>query len=141
MQSAAASENSVWLVTWLLRLMGVATCLALFPIFMPLPWMHSIHSAIGLGDMPTALISEYLARSLSTMYFAHSIMVLAISSDVLRYKPLVGVVGCLNVALGLIFLGIDLFIGMPIWWTLAEGPPILAAGLVVLLLWKRLPPA
>ena len=96
--------------------------------------MQAVHVWLGLGDMPQSTIVEYLARSLSAMYFAHGVVVLAISTDVRRYCPLVSMLGYLNMVLGAIFLGVDLVAQMPWFWTISEGPPIALMGLVLLLI-------
>lgn len=53
---------------------------------------------------------------------------LAVVWDLLRYWPLVRVIAICNFLLGGLLLAIDIAAGMPIWWTLCEGPPILAAA-------------
>ncbi len=123
-----------WLVTWLLRLMGGMVCLAIVPVFFPPAWMEYLHQRMGLNRVPDQPVFWFLARSLSLMYFAHGLMVLAISTDVRRYWPLVRVLGWLNLALGLILLGIDLNAPMPWYWTLVEGPGIIVGGIVLLAL-------
>ena len=55
-----------------------------------------------LGPFPTAPIVEYLARSLSAFYALHGVITLVISTDVPRYRPLIGVWAWSFVALGLI---------------------------------------
>lgn len=123
-----------WLVTWLLRLMGGVVVLALVPVFFPPGWMQYWHQRMGMGDVPNQPVFWFLARSLSLLYFAHGVMVLALSTDVRRYWPLVRLLGWLNVALGAILLGIDWAAPMPWWWTLAEGPGIIAGGVLLLAL-------
>ena len=126
-------ERLVLIATWLLRLMGVSLCMAIFPIFFPISWMASIHRRLGLGEIPEQPIFEYLARSLSAMYFAHGCFVIAASSNVVRFKLFLWVIGFLNIFLGTALLFTDLLAPMPLYWTLLEGPLIIAAG--ALLLW------
>ncbi len=128
------SEFRLGLTTWTLRLMGAVLCLAIFPVFFPLSWMAELHDKLLPERLPGERIFEYLARSLSAMYFAHGVIVLTASTNVLRYLPLVRVLGILNIALGLLFLGIDLAAGMPNYWMAAEGPSIAAGGACLLLL-------
>ena len=46
----------------LLRFVGVPALFALVAVFMPSSWMASTHRWLGLGEMPTAPVVEYLAR-------------------------------------------------------------------------------
>ena len=52
----------------LLRIVGVGALFALVAVFMPVSWMAATHRWLGLGEMPTGPIVEYLARSLSAFY-------------------------------------------------------------------------
>jgi hypothetical protein len=131
------NDQYVRYARWLLWIIGGSVACAFFPIFMPLHWMAAIHQWLGLGETPTQPIFEYLARSVSGMYFAHGCMVLAISTDVRRFWPLVRVVACLNLLLGVILIVIDSWAGLPIFWTLLEGPPIIMIGAVLFYVWCK----
>jgi hypothetical protein len=48
-----------------LRAVGVTALFALVSVFTPVSWLAASHRWLGLGDMPTAPVVEYLARSLS----------------------------------------------------------------------------
>ena len=71
------------------------------------------------------------------MYFAHGVLVLTVSTDVTRYWPIVGVLGVFNVFLGSVFTWVDLVAPMPWFWTLAEGPPVVIAGVILIWLWVK----
>jgi hypothetical protein len=45
----------------------------------------------------------------------------------------------MNVGFGAIMTGIDLHSGMPLWWTLVEGPPIAAMGIAIAVLNSSIP--
>jgi hypothetical protein len=45
-----------------LRIAGVGGLFALAAVVMPMPWMAAIHRWLGLGEMPTGPVVEYLAR-------------------------------------------------------------------------------
>jgi len=126
-------ERIVRITTWLLRFSGIVICCALVPVFFPVEVMNRIHQSLGLGELPTEPIVVYMARSLSAMYFAHGVVVCFVSGNVRRYWPFVRLLGTLNIVLGLIFLGTDWLVPMPLPWTLTEGPPIIGFG--VILLW------
>lgn len=132
-----ASFSAMTLLQWLLRIVGGSICLALVPIFFPLPWMEAIHGWLGLGEMPNAPIFEYLARSTSGMYFAHGVLILVASTDVRRFLPVIWAIGCLNFFLGAVLLVTDLIAPMPWYWTAVEGPPIMVMGAVLLGLTRR----
>ena len=44
------------------------------------------------------------------------------------------------IALVLVMLAIDLYADLPLFWTIAEGPPIMALGLVILVLVRSVGP-
>ena len=65
-------------------------------------------------------------------------VVLAVSTDVERYLPLVILIGCLNVFLGAVMVIIDVWAAMPGWWLVGEGPPIIFIGGLMLVLASRI---
>jgi hypothetical protein len=52
----------------LLRIVGVPALFALVAVVMPTTSMAATHRWLGLGEMPTAPVVEYLARSVSAFY-------------------------------------------------------------------------
>jgi hypothetical protein len=111
----------------LLRILGAGSLFALGAVFMPLSWMVATHRWLGLGEMPTAPVVEYLARTVSAFYALFGALLLVLASDVARYRPVVRFLGVGLALMGAVFLGIDLAAGMPWWWSALEGP----AGIVV----------
>lgn len=73
------------ILKWLLRLDGAFMMLAIIAVFMPSTLMQVIHERLGLGEMPTGPIVEYLARSCSMLYAIHGVIVFAISFNMPRY--------------------------------------------------------
>jgi hypothetical protein len=118
----------------LLRLAGVVTASAFLAMFLPVEWMASTHQWLGLGEFPRSPLVDYLTRSLAALYGFHGALLLLISRDPVKYPTIVQFVAVMNVIFGLIILVIDLHAGMPLFWTLAEGPPIVAFGVVIALL-------
>ena len=116
----------------ILRIIGFSALLAIPFIFVPYSLMNQIHEFFGLGQMPDTPIVSYLARSLSAFYAVVGVFILYVSWDIDRYQHLVTVWGIVFCALGFVLLGIDLAAGMPLSWTLFEGPPAIAVGAVVL---------
>jgi hypothetical protein len=87
-------------------------------------------------------VVEYLARSASALYALHGALVLFLSFDVPRYWRLITFLAVAALVHGAVMTGIDLAAGMPVAWTLGEGPCFAATGAVVLLLqWLGGPPA
>jgi hypothetical protein len=118
----------------LLRLAGVVTASAFLAIVLPVDWMASTHRWLGMGEFPNTPVVVYLARSIAALYGFHGVLLLLISRDPSKYRTIVSYVAFMNVAFGLIVLAIDAHAGMPTWWTITEGPPIVAFGVVVALL-------
>src|SRR5205823_8453740 len=115
-------------LTLLLRILGVSALFALVAVFMPMSWMLATHRWLGLGEMPTAPVVEYLARSVSAFYALFGALCLVIASDPDRYRPLARFLGVAFAVMGVLFIGVDWAAGMPWWWCVCEGPPGLAVG-------------
>src|SRR5262245_21812701 len=106
----------------LLRFVGVGALFALVAMFMPLSWMAATHRWLGLGEMPTGPVVEYLARSLSAFYAVMGALCLVLATDLERYRPLVRFLGVAFALMSVVLLGVDLAAGMPWWWSASEGP-------------------
>ena len=102
----------------LLRIVGVPALFALVAVFMPVSWMAATHRWLGLGEMPTGPVVEYLARSLSAFYAIMGALCLVLASDLERYRPLVRFLGVAFALMSLVLLGVDLARGYR-----GGGPP------------------
>ena len=122
---------------WGLRVLGVIDMLALIAVVMPLDWMSRINDLCGLAPLPNSHIVGYLARTTSALYALHGALVLFISCDVNRYRPLITFLAIAAVVHGGILLAIDLASGMPFFWTLVEGPSFVATGVIIWWLQRR----
>lgn len=122
------------LLVFLLRLGGVVTCAAFLAVFLPVDWMAATHEWLGLGEFPRAPVVEYLARSIAALYGFHGVLLLIVARNPVRHRVIVRFIGVMNIVFGLLMTVIDVEAGMPALWTLAEGPPIIAFGAVVLYL-------
>src|SRR5215831_2229080 len=100
----------------LLRFVGVGSLFALVAVFMPVSWMAATHCWLGLGEMPTGPVVEYLARSLSAFYALMGALCLVLTTDLERYRPLVRFLGAVFALMSVVLLGVDLAAGMPWWW-------------------------
>jgi hypothetical protein len=122
------------LLVVLLRLGGVVTVTAFGAMLLPVDWMASIHRSLGLGEFPRAPVVEYLARSIAALYGFHGVLLLIVSADPRRHGTIVWYVASMNGLFGLMILAIDVHTRMPVLWTVFEGPPIIAYGIVIGLL-------
>jgi hypothetical protein len=118
----------------LLRFVGVGSLFALVAVFMPVSWMAATHRCLGLGEMPTGPVVEYLARSLSAFYAVMGDLCLVVAADLERYRPLVRFLGVTFALMSLVLLGVDLAARMPWWWSASEGPGGVAFGAVLFVL-------
>ena len=84
--------------------------------------MTATHRWLGLSEMPTGPVVEYLARSLSAFYALMGALCLVLATDLERYRPLVRFLGAAFALMSLVLLAVDLAAGMPWWWTASEGP-------------------
>jgi hypothetical protein len=124
-------------LVWLLRLSGTVLLSAFGAVLLPTEWMASTHHWLGMGEFPQAAVTDYLARSVSALYGFHGVLILLVASDPVRYQRIVRYLGVMDIVFGLTMLAIDLHAGMPGMWTLFEGPPLVAGGVLVLYLLNR----
>lgn len=118
-------------LVFLLRCGAVLTGSAFFALFLPVEWMASTHRWVGLGEFPRMPIVDYLARSVAAFYGFHGVLLFVISTDVVRFRPLVWYVAMMNVLFGATLLAIDFHAGLPASWIAFEGPPVIVIGLLV----------
>ena len=126
----AASDYSLAV---LLRLIGAAELAALVFVLAPVGWMDAVHDRLlGLGPLPSGRIVEYLARHLSALYAVHGAVIVGISLDVPRYRPLAVILGRGHVVLGLVLGWTDWSAGFSWVWALGEGTLVSCCGGLIL---------
>ena len=130
-QPVTAVGTRTRVLVFLLRFAGCVMATAFLAILLPVEWMASTHRWLGLGEFPRAPIVDYLARSIAALYGFHGVLLLIIANDPAKYSSIVSYVAVMNVVFGLIVLAIDVNAGLPPMWTLLEGPPIVAFGVVI----------
>lgn len=124
----------------LLRVIGVTLLAALPAVLLPYPVMNAVHrDGLHLGPLPDVVIVHYLARTASILFAMHGAVMLFVSFDVPRYRPLIVLLGCLNGGYGLSAYAVDLTFGMPLWWAAWEGPAIVVAAVATVWLARRTP--
>ena len=119
---------------WVLRFDGIVLCCAVLALFLSDARMDEMHRAMGMGAIPDAPLVSYLTRTVSGLYFLRGVLVLLCSTDVVRYLPVVRLLGWGNLAFGVFVLVLDLRLGMPAFWTWTEGPSVIAIGSVMVIL-------
>lgn len=125
------------LLAWLLRLFGGVTCLACLAALLPTQWMAATHAWLGLGDMPRGPIVEYLTRSISLLYSAHGGAIVLASTDIRRYAMLITYLALADGAIGVLLIAVDVYAGLPWYWTLLESSAVIVTAILILLLnWR-----
>ncbi|PHQ33595.1 hypothetical protein [Rhodopirellula bahusiensis] len=116
---------------WFLRIIGVTALLAFAAAVMPEKWMIEIAQEIGIDPFPESPLTFYLARNLSLLYGFVGGLLCILSSDLPRYRDLIGWAAVGTIAFGLLQLIVDSMSGLPGWWTVGEGGSTLAGGLLL----------
>jgi hypothetical protein len=122
-----------------LRLFGGVTVLAFLAMLLPVEWMAATHRWLGLGEFPRAPIVDYLARSVSSLYGFHGVLVLIVARDVVRYRSIVVYLGWMYIIGGALAIVIDLVATLPWYWTAFEGPSTVVSGALILYLSSKVP--
>ena len=130
-------RNAERLLRTLLRLVGSVTMLALVPLLMPTAWLAGIHEWLALGKFPEGPVVEYLARSVSAFYAILGGLFWLVSFDVRRYAAVIIYLAVIFVVFGVVILVIDVWLDLPLWWSLVEGPLSILLGIVVLALQRH----
>ena len=126
------------LLKLLLRIIGTAGLFAIIAVVMPYSWMNAIHKWLGMGELPTEPIVGYLARSTSAFYALLGGLFWLVSFDLHRHRVVLCYLGIVVVIFGTVLFIVDLLEGMPLHWSLTEGPFNVGFGIVILVLSYRL---
>ena len=130
-------ERAERVLTWLLRFLGALTLSAVVPMVMPTDWMAAVNDALGLEPLPRTPLTEYLTRSLSAVYALFGALTLFAARDVRHYAEFIRFAGWLTVLLGVFFLALDPWAGLPASWAWSEGPLTVVLGVVLIRLAGR----
>jgi hypothetical protein len=82
-------------------------------------------------------LTFYLARNLSLLYGFVGVLLILLSMDLDRYRPLVGYIAVGTIAFSLMQLVVDSMACLPAWWTLGESLSTLLGGLLLYALQHR----
>jgi hypothetical protein len=100
----------------LLRLVGGVCLLGLVSLWMPRNWIEAGHRWLGWGEFPAAPIAYYLARSVSALSAVYGGLLVALSSDVRRYAPLVRYQAVAIMVLSASGVVVGTQAGLPLWF-------------------------
>lgn len=121
-----------------LRIIGTAGLFAIIAVVMPYSWMNAIHKWLDMGELPAEPIVGYLARSTSAFYALLGGLFWVVSFDLNRHRIVLCYLGIVVVIFGAALFVIDLLEGMPLHWSLTEGPFNVGFGIVILVLSNRI---
>ena len=121
-----------------LRIIGTAGLFAVIAIVMPYSWMNAIHKWLGMGELPAEPIVGYLARSTSAFYALLGGLFWLTSFDLIRHRLVLLYLCIVVIIFGAALFIIDLIEGMPLHWSLTEGPFNVGFGLMILVLSYRM---
>ena len=122
----------------LLRVIGTSGLLAIPFVVVPYSWMDAIHQGLEMGTLPDAPVVGYLARSTSAFYAILGGLLWTVSFDLHRHRLVLSYIGGAVVLFGVATLAVDFAEGMPLWWSLWEGPLDVAFGAVFFWLSRRM---
>ncbi len=118
-------------------LSGMFLMCAFAAILLPVTTMASIHQWLGLGEFPDVPIMAYLARSTSVLYGTHGFLMFYTGWTIRQHWRYVPIFGWLHIVIGMTLLVTDILAPLPLYWIVAEGGPIAALGVLILVLAKR----
>ena len=121
-----------------LRIIGSVALIALVAVVMPYSWMNATHKWIGMGTLPAEPVVGYLARSTSAFYALLGGLFWVTSFDLNRHRMVLCYLGAVILIFGSALLVVDLLEGMPLYWSLTEGPINVGFGIVILISSYRL---
>ena len=101
--------------------------------------MASTHRWLGLGEFPASPLVDYLTRSISALYGIQGGLYLLAAADVRRHARVLRYLAVMNVVFGAVMVGIDLHAGLPLYWVLGEGPPVIVFSIAMLYLLRSVP--
>lgn len=131
MQNQIPVASAEFYLKLILRIFGTSSFFALIFVAAPYSWMDSIHALLGMGTLSNQPVVGYLARSTSAFYTILGGLFWVISFDLSRHKKILSYLGITITLFGVALLIIDWTEGMPLFWKVWEGPVIIAFGLLI----------
>ena len=121
----------------LLRFLAICWILSGVVFCLPKTWIDSFLVWVGMAQVPHALLMSYVLRGAGLLQVAMGIVIWAVASDVVRYRPIVITIIVVHLAAAPAFYLMDAVIGMPGWWCLMDFTcGILSGGIpLIFCLW------
>ena len=120
-------------VALLLKLVGIADCLAAVVAFLPWTVIEQVHSVVGSGELNQEPTVEYLVRSVSLLHALFGALLVLLSADVARYRDLIRGLAKLLCLVAVLFATVDLQVGVPLLWMITQCGGLLAISIYLLL--------
>ena len=111
-----------WAIRFL-RFIAICQMLAFVAVFAPIEsWLQPWYSWVYLGKAPeVSAILRYVVRATAYFQGAIGLWLWVMTSDVIRYRPLIMTTGVVYLIAGFAFLGIDATAGLPVWWWIYDS--------------------
>ena len=100
----------------------------------PIAWIASWHTWLGLGHLPNDALLRYGIRGGAFVQACIGVLLWIIATDVVRYYPLVIAAGIIYIISGPAFYFIDSNVGMPHFWCIFDAVSCFLVGAVLLTL-------
>ena len=104
MSDLGSTTNSEKILKLLLRFPGTTSLFALVFVVAPCSWLDSIHSFLGMGQLPDKPVVGYLARSTSALYAILGGLFWTVSFDLERHRLVLRYLGAAIILFGAAFL-------------------------------------
>ncbi|MEE2936302.1 MAG: hypothetical protein VYA84_09940 [Planctomycetota bacterium] len=123
-----------WYLIRVLQAVGSISLLAFAAAVMPMQWIVETAQWLGFDPFPDSPLTFYLARNLSLLYGYVGALLLLVSWDLDRYRPLVWYIAVGTMSFGLLQVVVDSMSAMPTWWTFGESVSTFLGGVLLYLL-------
>ena len=85
-------------------------------------------------------VVEFMIRQSAFFYGMHGVLIWCLATDVIKYRPLVRLIGWTYLLFGPVFGAINWQAGTPLWWTICDPLVIGLFGILILVLDRWIPP-
>ncbi len=104
----------------------------------PRAWMEASHEWLGMGTMPAGAVVDFTIRQSAFFYGMHGVLLWCLAGDVVRFQPIVRLIGWTYLIFGPVFFLIDWTTGTPLWWTWCDPLVTGLFGALILLADRRI---
>jgi hypothetical protein len=109
------------MLIWFLRASAVLFMCAAPFVVCPTEWMSAAYRELELGTFPDVPLVQYLTRSVSALYTMLGVNYWYLSRDIRRYLPLMRFTVPVTMVFNVTVIALDLWIPMPLSWTIGEA--------------------